>query len=170
MNRRNFVRAATMLPLAAGTALRGLGAAGTEAASLPGAAPLGDGLLQRRFALTLERVLRGGSPSYTMEFLLADVRPTPEGLVGRQLRMRRATLPPSVSRTFAGTVFFGWKTVRNVVSYGLIIPHYGGAGRIKVRRAEAPAAEMLLSFIAIDFFSGTFRGSPGPAHRQRRRA
>lgn len=77
MNRRNFVRTAAMLPLAAGTALRGFGAAGVEAATLHGVDG-GDGLLQRRFALTLDRVQHGSSPEYTEEFVLADVRPTPE--------------------------------------------------------------------------------------------
>ena len=34
--------------------------------------------IRTRFDLTLERALHGDSPSFTEEFLLADVRPTPE--------------------------------------------------------------------------------------------
>ena len=78
MNRRNFVRAAAMVPLLAG-------ANPLSFASLPAPLP-GDepgqpgprGPLRARFELTLHRVLGGGSPAYTEEFLLADVRPAPE--------------------------------------------------------------------------------------------
>jgi DUF1680 family protein len=78
MNRRNFVKAAALAPLAAGTAPLSF-------ASLP-AADSGQGPahadtqgpLRDRFELTLHRVLHGDSPAYTEEFILADVRPTPE--------------------------------------------------------------------------------------------
>jgi RNA recognition motif-containing protein len=40
------------------------------------------------------------------------------------------------------------------------IPRNWGAGRIKVQRAEALAAEILLSFIAIDFFVRDVPGIP----------
>jgi hypothetical protein len=38
-----------------------------------------------------------------------------------------------------------------MVIYPPEIPRKGGAGRIKVKRAEALTADILLSFIAIDF-------------------
>ena len=44
---------------------------------LLGAAALGAGELQRREAITFERVLRGGPPRYDLNFLLADLIPQP---------------------------------------------------------------------------------------------
>ncbi len=76
MNRRHFVKTAALLPLAAQTA-RFASAVDASTSrpsnSIPSASPLRD-----RFNLTLNRVLRGDSPSYSEDFILADVRPTPE--------------------------------------------------------------------------------------------
>ncbi len=85
MNRRSFVKSAALTPLALGS-FNALAAAVTSApdtafapkstgqqrpaAALHGESPMGD-----RFELTLGRVLRGQSPAYGEEFLLADVRP-----------------------------------------------------------------------------------------------
>jgi DUF1680 family protein len=77
IHRRDFVKAAACVPLASG--LRAWTAA-------PPTAPVFDGPgqfqaagdLDRRFDLTLQRVLHGDSPRYSEEFVLADVRPTPE--------------------------------------------------------------------------------------------
>ncbi len=77
MNRRHFVKTAALLPLATQTTRfasavdASTGRPSTH--SIPSASPLRD-----RFNLTLNRVLRGDSPSYSEEFILADVRPTPE--------------------------------------------------------------------------------------------
>ncbi|HUX28934.1 MAG TPA: beta-L-arabinofuranosidase domain-containing protein [Terracidiphilus sp.] len=78
MNRRNFVKAVAMAPLLAEQTPFAL-------ASLPAGVP-GRGVeesesqmpMRDRFELTLRRVLQGDSPAFTEEFLLADVRPTPE--------------------------------------------------------------------------------------------
>ncbi|MFZ0747393.1 MAG: beta-L-arabinofuranosidase domain-containing protein, partial [Terracidiphilus sp.] len=77
MNRRNFVRAAALVPLAAGRtpfSFASPGADDSRDTSVPNASqcPIRD-----RFELTLRRVMQGDSPAYTEEFLLADVRPTP---------------------------------------------------------------------------------------------
>ncbi|MGB6194216.1 MAG: beta-L-arabinofuranosidase domain-containing protein [Terracidiphilus sp.] len=79
MNRRNFVRSAALLPLALrskGLALaataQGDGPSATVSAT-PSSSPLRD-----RYELTLNRVLHGDAPSYSEEFILADVRPTAE--------------------------------------------------------------------------------------------
>ena len=78
MNRRNFVKAAALIPLAAGAAPLSLAAPfAADAGSVP-AQKAAQGPLRDRFELTLRRVLHGDSPAYTQEFILADVRPTPE--------------------------------------------------------------------------------------------
>lgn len=112
MNRRNFVRTAAMLPLAAGTALRGFGVVDAAAAAPADAALTGEGLLQRRFALTLERVLHGSSPAYTEEFVLADVRPTAE---------RRFT---EFSGDVSGRYIGALATAARV--YGTVVPELDG--------------------------------------------
>lgn len=78
MNRHNFVKTAALVPLLAGDAqlsLASLAAAdsGRNEALASSGTPLRD-----RFELTLRRVMHGSSPAFTEEFLLADVRPTPE--------------------------------------------------------------------------------------------
>ena len=78
MNRRSFVRSAAVFPLALG--YRGLEFAVPDQSEPrvergPGSA---DSPMQERYALTLQRVLKGDSPAYTEEFLLADVRPRAE--------------------------------------------------------------------------------------------
>ena len=78
MNRRNFVKAAALLPLQAGTSplsLASISARETVGGALPTAthAPLRD-----RFELSLLRALHGSEPAFTKDFLLADVRPVPE--------------------------------------------------------------------------------------------
>ncbi|MDE3186331.1 MAG: glycoside hydrolase family 127 protein [Acidobacteriota bacterium] len=78
MNRRNFVKAVAMVPFAASAAPLSL-AAPPVGDTRPGPAPAAaQGPLRDRFDLTLGRVLHGASPAYTREFILADVRPTPE--------------------------------------------------------------------------------------------
>ncbi len=78
MNRRSFVRAAAASALAVGAGRKGLALAGGEARSsgLPDAARVG--WLGTRFGLTLDRVLSGSGPSYSEDFVLADVKPTAE--------------------------------------------------------------------------------------------
>jgi len=78
MNRRNFVKTAALVPLMAGRAPLSVASpdsvnAGEHAVQDSSMTPLRD-----RFDLTLKRATQGDSPSYTEEFLLADVRPTPE--------------------------------------------------------------------------------------------
>jgi DUF1680 family protein len=75
MDRRNFVKSAALVPLAAGSGAFGL-ASLEPAWSGKNLAPWsGQGDLQARYELTLRRVLSGESPAYTEEFLLADARP-----------------------------------------------------------------------------------------------
>ena len=78
MNRRNFVKTAALVPLMAGRAPLSPGLEDTmnskeHAVQGSSMTPTRD-----RFELTLKRAMQGDSPSYTEEFLLADVRPTPE--------------------------------------------------------------------------------------------
>ncbi|HEY6491317.1 MAG TPA: beta-L-arabinofuranosidase domain-containing protein [Terracidiphilus sp.] len=79
MNRRNFVKLAALVPWTfPGARL----SAGAEVDNPTGrdreeSAP-GSGPVRARFDQTLRRVLDGDSPAYTEEFVLADVRPTPE--------------------------------------------------------------------------------------------
>ncbi len=75
MNRRNFVRAVGLVPLAAGCGRLGLASLAPAAGETGAAVRAGRGDLQARYELTLDRVLNGVSPAYTEEFLLADVRP-----------------------------------------------------------------------------------------------
>src|SRR5580698_8536443 len=77
MNRRNFVKSAALVPLAAGSGAFGLAALEPTASGKNLAPWSGQGDLQARYELTLRRVLSGESPAYTEEFLLADVRPDP---------------------------------------------------------------------------------------------
>ncbi len=77
IDRRNFVKAAASVPLARAFPAR----AETSQAATPVADPQHfqeKGDLDRRFNLTLRRVLHGDGPRYSEEFLLADVRPTAE--------------------------------------------------------------------------------------------
>src|SRR5580700_3323723 len=78
MNRRSFVRAAAASALGVGAGRKGLALAGGEARSsgLPDATRVG--WLGTRFGLTLDRVLSGSGPTYSEDFVLADVKPTPE--------------------------------------------------------------------------------------------
>lgn len=79
MNRRNFVKIAGL----ASWALPGARLSAAAGVDNPTArdreelAP-GAGLIRDRFERTLRRVLEGDAPAYTEEFVLADVRPTPE--------------------------------------------------------------------------------------------
>jgi DUF1680 family protein len=78
VNRRNFVKSAALLPLASHT---GSIYSASSAYGDPGTVPANQATrrpLQDRFELTLGRVLHGDSPAYSEEFVLADVRPTPE--------------------------------------------------------------------------------------------
>jgi Beta-L-arabinofuranosidase, GH127 len=78
MNRRSFVRSAVVFPLAVG--YRPLEFAVPDQGEPRVERGLGsdDSPMQERYALTLQRVLKGDSPAYTEEFLLADVRPRAE--------------------------------------------------------------------------------------------
>ncbi len=78
MNRRNFVKAAALAPLVAGGAPLSFALLPAQASGLGAAQLESRGPLRDRFELTLRRVLQGDSPAFTDEFLLADVRPTPE--------------------------------------------------------------------------------------------
>lgn len=83
MNRRNFVKAAALVPLAAGSGPLSFASlpaqdAAQDASAKGSPRPVPQGHLRDRFELTLRRVLHGASPAYTEEFILADVRPTPE--------------------------------------------------------------------------------------------
>ena len=83
MNRRNFVRSAALAPLAA-AALLPQPAHSSEPdssepdqpGSTPGAAPSGTPI-HDRYQITLNRVLGGGLPAYSEEFVLEDARPSP---------------------------------------------------------------------------------------------
>jgi DUF1680 family protein len=79
VNRRNFVKAAaSLLPLASRTERLSAASLAVGHHHVASAQNLTGGPLRERFELTLSRVLQGGSPSYSEEFVLADVRPTPE--------------------------------------------------------------------------------------------
>jgi DUF1680 family protein len=85
MNRREFAKRAGLISLAAGAAAS-VGAEAGVAEVSPGlsggerAAVNRSSDLEERYALTLNRVRNGGSPAYSEEFLLEDVRP----VVGRR--------------------------------------------------------------------------------------
>jgi cold-inducible RNA-binding protein len=51
-------------------------------------------------------------------------------------------------------VFFSLRAGQNMIIYSMVFPRNGGAGRIKLRGAEALKGDILLSFIATDFFPG----------------
>ena len=76
MDRRSFVKAAAMVPLAMAQAPVAFAAFSGETSSDTG--PALGGMENERFELTLRRVLEGDSPRFTEEFLLADVKPTQE--------------------------------------------------------------------------------------------
>lgn len=78
MNRRTFLRTAAAVPLVAGSAPLSFASPATdESTSRTSPAQL-HAPMRERYEVTLRRVLSGTSPAYTQEFLLADVRPTPE--------------------------------------------------------------------------------------------
>ena len=76
MNRRNFVKGAALL--ASRTGRVSAASLAMDDSEVKSTQKLSGGQLQARFELTLQRVLQGDSPSYSEEFVLADVRPTPE--------------------------------------------------------------------------------------------
>lgn len=78
MNRRNFVKTAGLVPLAAGVAPFSFASLASEESGEKSERPAIYGPLRERYELTLHRVLSGDLPAYTEEFLLADVRPVPE--------------------------------------------------------------------------------------------
>lgn len=77
MDRRSFVRGAGLGLLALKGARQGFAKTAVDLPT-PGSSEIGHGWLQDRFTLTLNRVLRGDSPAYTEDFVLADVKPTAE--------------------------------------------------------------------------------------------
>ena len=81
MDRRNFVRGAAAIPLAAG--LKKFEVAARDSVDQAEAdgnhgPDLNSAPLLERYELTLRRVSDGASPAYTEEFLLADVKPRAE--------------------------------------------------------------------------------------------
>jgi hypothetical protein len=78
LNRRNFVKTAALAPLAAGANPFSFASLALEKSADNSEPPVIHGPLRERYELTLRRVLSGGLPAYTEEFLLADVRPAPE--------------------------------------------------------------------------------------------
>lgn len=74
MNRRSFIKSAALGPTLAG--LPHGSPAVTEGKDRPNA--LAAGAFTKRYELSLRRVLSGGPPVYTQDFLLADVRPEAE--------------------------------------------------------------------------------------------
>lgn len=79
MNRRSFIRTTGLFSLA-GHASRLTFASISPSDQIPAATPNASSLspLRDRFNLSLQRVLHGDSPTYSEEFVLADVRLTPE--------------------------------------------------------------------------------------------
>jgi DUF1680 family protein len=75
VNRRNFVKAAALVPLIAGGAPLSFASLTGGEAGKGSARPAPQGDLRARYDLTLDRVLHGDSPALNEEFLLADVRP-----------------------------------------------------------------------------------------------
>ncbi len=75
MDRRRFVQGAAFLPMAAAAARAESVWPRLEREHFESAAASAAGM--PRLDLTLQRVLKGQSPAYTEEFLLADVRPAP---------------------------------------------------------------------------------------------
>jgi DUF1680 family protein len=78
VNRRSFVKSAALLPLAAQFKRAGFASAAPDTPGMPPPSASPTGPVRDRFTLTLNRVLSGDSPTYSEEFVLADVRPTPE--------------------------------------------------------------------------------------------
>jgi len=76
MDRRNFVKAAALVPLSVANVPFALASLPRESSGRT--TPVMHGTANERFELTLRRVLEGDSPRFTEEFLLADVRPTAE--------------------------------------------------------------------------------------------
>jgi DUF1680 family protein len=76
MDRRSFVKKAAAVPLAMAKAPVAFASLLGERSGDTG--PLMRGTENKRFELTLRRVLEGDSPRFTEDFLLADVKPTPE--------------------------------------------------------------------------------------------
>src|ERR1035438_4276562 len=77
MNRRNFVKAAALLPLAAGNSPLSLASISSKETSNGAVTAATHTPLRDRFELSLVRTLHGSEPAYTDELLLADVRPSP---------------------------------------------------------------------------------------------
>jgi len=73
VDRRSFVKAMSAAPLLLSGRSLAAGSSSAAGLSLPQAVEA-----DRRFNLTLQRVLEGDSPKYTHDFLLADLRPTAE--------------------------------------------------------------------------------------------
>jgi len=78
MDRRNFVKGAAALPLLQLVPTFAQSPHGLDVAPIQSVAALADQPLHRRYLLTLHRVLDGAAPSFTEDFLLADVKPTAE--------------------------------------------------------------------------------------------
>jgi len=74
MNRRAFIKRAALAPALASVPFNSPDGAPEESSRNTSAA----GALGRRYELSLRRVLSGGPPVYTPDFVLADVRPEPE--------------------------------------------------------------------------------------------
>lgn len=105
LDRRNFVKAAAAAPFLAGAT----GFFGKTSGGEVVHPRLSSGDSDSRFNLTLRRVLEGDSPRYTDEFLLADVKPTPE---------RRFT---EYSGDLSGRYIGALATAATV--YGIDVPH-----------------------------------------------
>jgi DUF1680 family protein len=107
MNRRNFLTAATSMPLLATNASSSLSLfpAAESAPSDPRAV---DQPIRTRYELTLRRTLTGTSPAYTEDFLLADIRTTP----GRRFTEYSGDL----SGRYVGALATGARIYRSTVS------------------------------------------------------
>lgn len=77
MDRRNFVKAVALAPLVAGGASFSL-ASVAPAGPGKGTAAMAHRPMRERYELTLKRVLSGGPPEYTEQFVLADAKPVAE--------------------------------------------------------------------------------------------
>ena len=76
MNRRNFLKTASVVPLVARAAPTSFATHASFDSASSAASTSTNAPMQQRYELTLRRVLTGTSPAFTEEFLLADVRPT----------------------------------------------------------------------------------------------
>jgi len=141
MDRRKFVKTAALVPLLAGNGRLGWASADAHEKSAETAPATGDGQLAARYELTLNRVLQGGSPAYTEEFLLADVRSEAVrrfteysgDLSGRYIGAL-ATVARTSGRSFAGLDSLVAKVIARQKAAG-----YFGAGF----NAESPIDEDL---------------------------